>query len=93
MSDTVISFSNLYDFPIGTRIEFDWGCPVDTGGGDWPDDAVQHEEGLVVGHENNPHPMFPTAYLLVETERGDLHRVSRLVTKGVGAYLIPEGAK
>jgi hypothetical protein len=88
MSDIIITPANVETFPVGTRVRFFWGCPVDTGGGDW--EGPQEEEGLVVGWAIKPKTNWfdEKAVLLVDTESGRQHEVTRFVTRGIGAYLM-----
>ncbi len=88
MSAIHITPENVNDFPMGTRVRFFWGCPVDTGGADF--DGPQEEEGLVAGWAVKPaSKWFPAkAVLIVDTETGRQREVSQFVTNGVGAYLV-----
>lgn len=84
-----ITAENVSKFPIGTQCEFMWGCPPDTGGGDWDDDVEQVTEALVVGWGLKPAGTWndPYHYLEVETNKGEVREVREFVTTGIGCYL------
>lgn len=88
MKDIRITPDNVDQFPIGTPVRFFWGCPADTGGAGW--DGPQAEDGLVVGWAICPASKFsnPRAELIIDTDDGKTHHVSRFITAGIGAYLV-----
>lgn len=87
----IITPHNIHTVPIGTHVEAFWGCPQDTGGGDWSEDARQWEFGLVVDYEIGGSRMFPTAQLVVETSEGREHKVNSITTgNGIGWRIVSE---
>jgi len=88
-----ITEQNFKEFPVGTKLIASFGCPVDTGGGDWPEDAKQNDEGVVTGYLSYPHTLYPTAHLMVKTIDGEEIKVSEVGevgALGIGWSLAPK---
>jgi hypothetical protein len=84
---TRITKQNVTNYPIGTKVRFNYGCPDSTGGWDdwdWEDEAVQEETGWVCGYEVDKWGARLHAY----TDGGRKTTISGFTTNGIGTYLV-----
>lgn len=69
---TKINSENMFDYPFGTRIRFDYGA------------GCGEEFGVVTDYSVTRWG----AALIVETEAGERKQVSGISTVGIGAYVV-----
>lgn len=68
-----ITAQNINDFPIGTKVRFNYGSMNGS------------EDGLVVDHGSD---RFYPAFLIAETEEGKLKHIHNFTDRGIGCYLV-----
>lgn len=71
---TKITKENMFDFPVGTKLVFNYG-PMNG-----------QEEGMVVDYGSNEWYDF----LIAETENGEEKRVHNISRRGIGVYLLED---